>query len=364
MNSQVALLLTCKSGVDPAVLGKKALAALRALPGVATAALQPEQTSALEGSVAEYSSKLEALSSTLDLIAHDFEPAIAYGASSTRARPERLAAAKDTPATLIARIRRFLVPIPEQTQYAEIQMLKKLVLTNLTTLPATPEGEVSPVLLNAFEQYRSAYTKAYLALLTEREAAIKSWQKSLPALQQQLKAISALDEITELGKPLGRELAARLTELESMYQPLGKTEKELLELLNFDPTIAGVTLFSPSPAAELADYAVLVDLRLGEKLQQIRERSILTILATAKDPSVQKLGKLLQLTKLEEIPKLFTPKTTKKLVSELRKLCQKNPKSSRLPDLGEFRPTLRQVRTPAEIAQLTTEFKAFLQSYQ
>lgn len=349
-------------------LEKATIAALTAAGLTATHLPSPAAAEPVE--LEDYAAKIERLTSTLALLARDFDGP-SYGQLQRLTTKKTPTAAEKTAligltklagrAPLLARIRRFLVELPAGAEYAELRFRQNLLSASLDwkNLSTAPE-QIDGALLQSFEEYRTAYVTAYRAHLAAREAALTAWQASRPELIKKLEVLAALDQIAALGAPQAGQLEAELAALENLHQPLQLPEKELTRLLESEPTVAGITFFTPNPSAELTDFAARVAAVLRAKLLRITEAGVTQILASSRVASVQKLTRLLALTQLEKITALFTRRTTPVIVHTLQKLL--DSKNLTTLALGDFAPRQKKLATAADAASLTAEFGKFLRT--
>jgi hypothetical protein len=199
--------------------------------------------------------------------------------------------------------------------------LQNLVVQNLPFPKIFERPElVDSVALQAFENYHLEYSKKYLVLIEDREKAIAIWQKQKKEIEQKVFTLESLDQIKKLGKPVSKKLRTELNNLEKRHLPLGIKIIEVRKILRIEPIIAGITFFTPLPDFEFENFSDRVDLALESKFSKIRDESILAVLKSTKDEGVKKLTKLIVLADLSKIVKIFTSRSSPKIITELTKL--------------------------------------------
>ncbi|MDD3066367.1 MAG: hypothetical protein PHO48_00855 [Candidatus Gracilibacteria bacterium] len=291
-------------------------------------------TKLLHKELDSYAEKLEEITTTLTLVANDFDTTNPFAKKLIALRKKKAFTQEDantlskaqriaSRAPILTRIKRFLVKFPEDKRFDKLRFMQDLVKQNLPFPEVFEKPElVDAVALQAFENYRSEYTKLYLELIEEREKATQIFWKQLTDLKQKLFTLTSLDKVAKLGKPLATNFAEELEDLLSRYKSLNLTLTEMRKILNLEPTLSGITFFSASPTLEFESFTARLEAALGSKLLAIKEKSILKILSNSKEASVKKLVSLLSLTSLEKITKLFTPVTAPRIIAEFTKLLR------------------------------------------
>ncbi len=277
------------------------------------------ESKVVSAKIENYAEKLERLHATLELISRDFGAKNPL-ANSKKADPELLAKAEKISARApqLARMKKFLIELPSESEFDRLRFLQNLVYQNLSFPEIFERPElVDAVALQAFENYHCEYSKKYLDLFASREKSIEQWAKKEKIVAQKLFTLESLDEVKKLGEKLSPNLATELTELGKRHRPIGIKIIELRKILRIEPTIAGITFFAPLPDFEFAEFERRLDLALDRKFEIIREKSVLAVLKNSKNESVKKLTELIALAELEKIVKLFTPKSAPKITAEL-----------------------------------------------
>jgi hypothetical protein len=264
---------------------------------------------------------LERLHTTLELLSRDFGTTNPL-TDSKKVDPELIAKAEKVSARApqIARMKRFLVNLPADPDFDRLRFLQSLVVQNLSFPKIFERPElVDAVALQAFENYHLEYSQKYLDLLANREKSIENWEKKRKIIAQKLFTLESLDTVKKLGEKLALNLSAEFAELETRNRPLGVKIVDLRKILRIEPTVAGITFFTPLPDREFSDFEKRLDGALARKFEIIREKSVLAVLRNSKNESVKKLTELIALADLEKIVRLFTPKSAEKITSELSK---------------------------------------------
>ena len=314
-----------------------------------------------------YADKISRLTDTVQLMARDFDTS-GYSATLSRVQQHTLPTEHDeaTLSTLtrlsqhlpqLARIRRFLIPLPATPAYTQLSLEQDLLQIRLQDALRDPT-RFDGALLQEFENYHAAYAKAYREYLTLREEQLQAWQDMRQDTMQQLFVLQQLDALPLLGAPEAPALRADLEQLERQYQPTALSPDDMRKILELEPMIAGVSLHAALPQTVFGHVADRVTAALQGKIARISEASVLQLLATSKEIHVQKLTRLLSLTQLPQITKLFTPKTAPALMRELTKLL--GPKGVQALSFGDFHPSLTTLKTAQDAAAVSAEFSAYL----
>ena len=191
-----------------------------------------------------------------------------------------------------------------------------------------------------------------------REAAIGEWQKKQKELDQKLFVLESLDQVHALGSTVAENMKVTWQDLVERCRPLALVPTEQQKILELEPTIAGITFFTPDPAAEFAEFTKKLTTALAKKLDIVREKSVLTILTSSSEPCVRKLTKLLSLTNFEKIVQIFTPRTAPKIIHELIKFLDEKNLSAI--SLGGFTRSVRAINSAMGTKRVTDELEKLL----
>lgn len=344
---------------------KRLAAVLAQTPGVqAVLASETSMEAAAQRTIQAYTERVQRLQATATVLAREL------GATELQSAADQLANAKQPGASAarelerlerlasrapeLARIRRFLVELPDRPELGELRMQQELLAITLRHLGAAGHDslQLDGVILHDFAKYHAAYTAALQQHLAAREAQIIAWQRQLPALRQQLAVLASLDTIPQLGEPAAPQLEDELAQLGRRHAPLAKTKSEIARELRYTPTPSGLSLASPLPADILASYSGRVAAALAAKLGHITEASTLAVLRNSREPAIKKLIQLASLTQLDKITRLFTPKTTPRLLAELAQLLYTEPGGF---DLASWRPSRVTISSARDADQLGRE---------
>ncbi len=321
----------------------------------------------LNQQVADYSSKIERLSQEVELIANDFGVDHAYGSEISSVKRQQTLLKSISPklkkvttnSSSLDRIKRFLIELPDTPEFDKLRFMQELIQRRLADIQLVGNSEqIESIVLHDFEKYRLEYEQIYLARLIKRKQAIQAWQKNLPELTHKVEIITALDQIKTLGLARGTRLATELKKLIKKYPIPNQTHSEIRQVLALEPTIAGISLFEIDPTREFEILANKISATLKTKLIIVCEESVNKILATSREPSVQKLTKLLNLSQIEKITHLFTKRTTPKIIHELQKLL--GEKNLTTIALGDFMPQTKTIKSASEAKKLSTELERFI----
>lgn len=348
--------------------------ALAQVPGVqGVLPADADMASVAERAITEYSERVQRLQASAAMLAREF------GAEQLQASAAELAQRQPGPAEELeltrlenltrrapelARIKRFLIPLPENPELGSLRMQQELLAIALRHVDAMAGDatRLDGVLLHDFAQYHAAYAAALQAHLAERDRQIRDWLAGLKELKQQLYVISQLDSIPELGAAAGPELETRLGELRTQHPVLRKTKAEIQRALDRSPAVAGIDLATPLPGAELAEYSQALAAALAAKLARLAEVGTLAVLTQSREPALKKLIQLTSLTNLNKITALFTAKTTPRLLAELRRLLGSEPAPERQVELAGFQPSLDAITTSKEADKIGRELASWLKN--
>jgi len=282
--------------------------------------------------IASYAGKLAQLESNLALFAHDFGVPSVYGSKIKNLKKQKRISPTDATfihdleiltkkSPLLGRMKRFLIELPKDPAFDELRLLQQLTtahidMDSLAKHPTKIEGHV----LHAFEQYHAVYVATYLTHLSCYEAAIADWQKGAAAREQTLFVIAALDNIPALGAATADTLTRDLAAIDAQYRRIDINESDRRTILQLEPSIAGVTFFTPHPTKALQTMSKRIDAALRTKLAGITEASVSAALQNSGDHTIAKITQLANLTQLDQLTKLFTKKTAPKIVRALQQL--------------------------------------------
>lgn len=263
-------------------------------------------------------------------------------------------------ANTLSLIRKYLVDLPKSADFEELRFAQNLLKINLD-LPKTllRPKRLDETVLQAFESYRKLYVKKYLELFAERAQAFAAFRKEEKDLRQKILTLKTLDEIPVLGVPLAAGFAAELEKLRTEAILEEVSEEVLKKALEKSPTWRDVFFDTPSAQILCDDFHRRLQNALENKFALIRNKSVLDILAVSRKDPVQKLVKLLQLTKIDNIVKLFNTKTAVVIGHELKKLLA--PAIVDTVRLGDFRCRVEKIDNADDIAAAAADFKHFLE---
>jgi hypothetical protein len=265
-------------------------------------------------------------------------------------------------APTLSLIRKFLIDLPEGKQFDDLRFAKNLLEINLN-LPQILKNpdRLDKSVVKAFEDFRKLYARKYLQFLQKRTEFLKNfWRDNEKVLQQKILAARTLAAI-----PFFRDSAGEIEKIEAEFENL-KTkfrsevfdEKIVRQALKKEPFFKSIKMTEEIAEKVCGEFVEKLDKFLSEHFAQIRTKSVLGILNSSKKSSIQKLSKLLQISKLEKIVPIFNQKTADAIGHELKKIL--SPESVDVLRLGDFSTKLEKIETDADVEKLITNFQQFL----
>ncbi len=193
---------------------------------------------------------------------------------------------------------------PEDGELAGDRMLLlgQLSLEELERNPA-----LWPSISDSFRQLKGRYRTAYQKHHRDTYQASKELRARLEDVDQRLHALELLNTITELGDPVGEDLAEGYTRLQEQLRPCPVTEVAAVDVEAHPVcTACGLPLTGRAPAAEVETFLSNLERALQEQRRRLSAEAVRRVLERAGAPETggDELARLMEAARAAEIARL------------------------------------------------------------
>ncbi len=197
-----------------------------------------------------------------------------------------------------------------------VSLHEQLKLENLLANP-----HVWPSVEALFDWFKSRYRAVYLAHHQDYYRETSSHRLSLENAKPGLEALRRLNSITELGAPLGQELAGEYKYLLSKTRPCPEKGSEVLPELEPVCSTCSLSLTDEPPRDEMERFLAGLRRALEQQHRRLSAQAIRQILAQSEDSRIDQFIKVIQTSDLSSLANVMDDELVEFLCYLLAEAC-------------------------------------------